>query len=75
MLNKKRDPNRIYEFCKQFQAVWGTMPDMRFGQMIAMIECYLPKGVDPFQAEESQWQEAIKLASMSRRYVAGVANE
>lgn len=30
-----RDPERIDRFCDHLKAIWHTVPDLRFGQMIS----------------------------------------
>lgn len=33
-----RNPKRIRAFCNRLAQVWETVPDLRFGQIIAIIQ-------------------------------------
>lgn len=52
----KRDPVRIYKFCNEFAALWATVPDLRFGQLISVIF----SSKDLFYVEEDKMMEILK---------------
>lgn len=33
-----RDPKRIQAFCNRLARAWETVPDLRFGQIVALIQ-------------------------------------
>lgn len=41
-----RDPMRIDKFCQRLAAVWKTVPDWRFGQL--MVNLFRRMQKDPF---------------------------
>lgn len=50
-----RNPKRIGEFCDRLKAAWATVPDMRFGQLVAILQS---AGGDLFYLEDD---ETLKL--------------
>lgn len=62
-----RDPERIWAFSNKFAAFWYTYcPDLRFWQVIRVIAPYFENKafrIDPFYAEEEDWEKAIDLAA------------
>lgn len=57
-----RDPNRIDGYCDRMKAIWGKVPDWRFGQMMMNIMCdYLSEtSRDVFYLEDEElfaWME------------------
>jgi hypothetical protein len=50
-----RNPKKIGEFCDRLKAVWATVPDMRFGQLVAILQS---AGGDLFYLEDD---EILKL--------------
>lgn len=51
-----RDPNRINKYCDILKCIWGTCPDMRFGQlMMVLLGAYQSeKQRDPFFPEDEE---------------------
>ena len=50
-----RDPKRIDKFCDRLKAVWHTVPDWRFGQlMINILGDMKASGRDPFFPEDDE---------------------
>lgn len=47
-----RNINRIEPFLKKLQNLWSSRPDLRFGQIISILEDKLDK--DSFNAEEDE---------------------
>lgn len=48
-----RDPKRIDDFCDRLKAVWHTVPDWRFGQlMVNLLGDMKASGRDPFFPED-----------------------
>ena len=62
-----RNPDRIWKFTMQFSTFWYTYcPDLRFWQVIQVIAPYFENEnfrIDPFYAEEEDWEKAIALAA------------
>ena len=50
-----RNPKRIGEFCDRLKAAWAAVPDMRFGQLVAILQS---AGGDLFYLEDD---EILKL--------------
>ena len=50
-----RNPKRIGEFCDRLKSAWATVPDMRFGQLVAILQS---AGGDLFYLEDD---EVLKL--------------
>ena len=50
-----RNPKRIGEFCDRLKAAWATVSDMRFGQLVAILQS---AGGDLFYLEDD---EILKL--------------
>ena len=56
-----RDPKRIYKFCDRLAAVWGRVPNWRFGQL--MMNCLgemSAAGRDPFFPEDDEMIKFIE---------------
>ena len=53
-----RDPKRIKSFLRRLEAVWNTVPDWRFGQL--MCNTLGAAGRDPFFVEDNEMIEAIE---------------
>ena len=49
-----RDPNRIYKFCNKLAEYWSTVPDWRFGQLIANVLGEELNGRDIFFPEDDE---------------------
>lgn len=58
---KKRDASRISPFLKELEELWIMNPDLRFGQLIAIISRGLD--VDQFNAEDDKWLKALREVS------------
>lgn len=52
-----RDKQRIEPFLKEFQKLWGTMPDLRFFQIVAILQNQYKE--DSFYWEEEKTLQAI----------------
>ena len=57
-----RNPDRIAPFMDSLTTLWAENPDLRFGQLVKMVSCYLPKDTDAWDAEEPAWEKAIQVA-------------
>lgn len=58
-----RDPKRIKKVVGKLEELWMIFPDMRFWQMIQILE--IPErlsGTDPFFWEDDVWMEIIQNA-------------
>lgn len=57
-----RDPKRINEFCEQLSAIWGRVPDWRFGQFVSNVlgQVQTEKRRDIFFIEDDEMLMAIK---------------
>lgn len=50
-----RDPKRIRKFCKRLAKIWECCPDLRFGQLIAIVFNKAEKdSTDPFYIEDEE---------------------
>lgn len=67
-----RNPDRIGPFVAKLAELWADSPDLRFGQVVSMLECYLPKGVDGFTCEDPQWETAMQVAIDQIRFSKGI---
>ena len=54
---KKRNPDRIPLFLKELEEFWILNPDLRFGQILSILEKELEE--DIFNAEEYKWILAL----------------
>ena len=52
-----RDPKRIGLFCDRLKAVWATNPDLRFGQLVALLQS---AGGDLFYLEDDTVLQLIE---------------
>lgn len=52
-----RDPKRIGLFCDRLKAVWAINPDLRFGQLVAMLQS---AGGDLFYLEDDTVLQLIE---------------
>lgn len=57
-----RNADRIAPFMNSLATLWAENPDLRFGQLVTMVQCYFPKGTNYFNAEEPAWEKAIQVA-------------
>lgn len=57
-----RDPKRIDEFCDELKALWHTVPDWRFGQLMSNVlgEVYVKENRDIFFIEDDEMLDDIK---------------
>lgn len=57
-----RDPKRIGRIAELFEALWHTMPDMRFGQMLHYMSYYakITMNADPFNMEDPAWETLLR---------------
>lgn len=55
-----RDPERIDPFLEKFAELWKKVPDWRFGQLIMNLTRTPTGFADPWDWEESDWEEAIR---------------
>ena len=55
--NKERNPERIPLFLKELEEFWIVNPDLRFGQIISILEKELNE--DSFNAEDEKWFNAL----------------
>ena len=57
-----RNPNRIDTFCQELAALWHTVPDWRFGQLISNVlgEYVGQEQKDPFFTEDKEMMEFFK---------------
>lgn len=57
-----RDPNRIYPFLMEIATLWEQHPDLRFCQLITILESNARKEYtcDPFYLEDNKIIEIIK---------------
>ena len=61
MMGNGRDPKRIRAFCNRLAAVWETLPDLRFGQLVANVFRVIEDGGhDPFYLEEPEMIREIE---------------
>ena len=51
-----RDANRIEPFLKEFSEIWEKCPDLRFGQLVYILN----GGCDIFDVEDDLWLQKIK---------------
>lgn len=59
-----RDKNRIDPFIKKVAKYWKQNPDLRFGQVVSIIERQLGNGRDIFYVEEDELEVILdKLIS------------
>ena len=50
-----RDSNRIDDFCDRWKAVWQTVSDWRFGQLMSnLLSDMKASGRDPFFSEDDE---------------------
>jgi hypothetical protein len=54
-----RSVGRINPFMRELQILWEQNPDLRFGQLVNIIDCKLESATDPFYVEDNEWREAI----------------
>ena len=54
---KTRDADRIPTFLNKLEEFWICNPDLRFGQVISILEKELNE--DSFNAEDDKWFEAL----------------
>lgn len=68
-----RDPNRISRFCDELKAIWGSVPDLRFGQlMYVMLSEYNGQTMkDSFYAEDDELLEFFRKFISETWYVNG----
>ena len=57
--NKSRDKNRIPVVMNKIEQLWLLNPDLRFGQVYALVESKIKKSINPYYAEEDLWLKAI----------------
>lgn len=50
-----RDPNRIPQFMRMFEALWKQYPDMRFGQLFMDLSREPGGFADTWNWEEDDW--------------------
>lgn len=57
-----RDPKRIDEFCDELKALWHTVPDWRFGQLMSNVlgEVYVKRNQDVFFIEDDEMLNDFK---------------
>ncbi len=55
-----RDVNRIDSFLKELGDVWKAHPDLRFGQLVTILDQKSTSARNQFNKEEEDWIEAIK---------------
>lgn len=61
MMGNGRDPKRIRAFCNRLAAVWETVPDLRFGQLMSNVFRDMENhNRDPFFPEEPEMIKAIE---------------
>ena len=53
-----RDKNRIDPFLKEVGKIWKKSPDLRFGQIIWILQSEMNVD-DTFYIEEDRWTEAL----------------
>ena len=63
-----RDPNRIRPFLNRLAAVWETMPDMRFAQVVAIVAS-TQRGNDPFFLEDDAYIDVLETWTWSNQPV------
>ena len=67
-----RDPKRIQAFCNRLARAWETVPDLRFGQIVALIQS---DGCgDGFYDEDDKMIERIEKDLISKVYVPSDTN-
>ena len=54
-----RDEKRIYPFTYKLTQYWLRHPDLRFGQIVSIIENQLGSGRDIFYAEEKELSKIL----------------
>lgn len=52
-----RDTKRIGLFCERLRAAWATVPDLRFGQVVALLQS---AGGDLFYLEDDAVLQLIE---------------
>lgn len=62
-----RDPKRIQAFCNRLARTWETVPDLRFGQIVALVQS--DGSGDGFYDEDDNMIERIEKDLRSRVYV------
>lgn len=57
-----RDPKRIEKYCNMLKAIWGCVPDWRFGQLMSNVlgEYVAETGRDIFFPEDEEMFEFFK---------------
>ena len=62
-----RDPNRISPLLAEFEALWKQHPDLRFGQLVIILQGRLGGTLDPFYTEDEEMLDVIRrLSSQSQ---------
>ncbi|MBE6764119.1 MAG: hypothetical protein E7553_07230 [Ruminococcaceae bacterium] len=64
-----RDPARIKPFLEEFEALWAKNPDIRFGQLVVILQGQLGGTLDPFYTEDDE------LLAVLRRLNGNTDNE
>lgn len=56
-----RNSARIPEVLQQLERYWQLMPDLRFGQIIRILEAEVKeRRLDSFNIEDEDWQQIIQ---------------
>lgn len=56
-----RNPNRINPIIEQLRALWLANPDLRFGQLVSLVETKVnASGQDFFNAEDDKTKEVLE---------------
>lgn len=57
---KMRDPERIAPFLAEFEELWKKKPDMRFGQLVNVLQQMIRHTDDTFYTEDDEMLDAIR---------------
>jgi hypothetical protein len=55
-----RDPARIEVVLNELKDLWRKHPDLRFGQLVSIVNRRMNKGGDMFFPEDEKWIEWFK---------------
>ena len=64
-----RDKNRIDIFCRALAEVWKKFPDLRFGQLMTIVQRALGNEQKWFYIEDEELLKKIK------KYIGGLEND
>lgn len=67
-----RDFNRIRKVCSRLATAWESVPDLRLGQLLEVVQSDIKKsGRDPFYSEDDDFAAAIE--KVCERLAGGIA--